>query len=282
MALFQQLPFFNPVSDQLFKNTFCSASLDSVFSRFQVDLMHGSDIVLHFNPRYAGGSEYVVHNTCQYGHWGSEERKYETPFPRGQMFALQILVTQETYKISTNGKPFSEYKHRMPFSHVDSICIGGMVELSLVAFQYPVYYIAIYKNIFHYNQMVPYKSIFCGGVHPGKIFIIQGFLNPGGNRMEISLRHKTGIAFYYSVCLDENVVVCNSYEDGTWGDEERSEVVLLKRGEPMQVTIFSSHDHYKVFVNGEQTHTYSHRFTKLEEIDVLEVSGDVELTFVQP
>uniref|UniRef100_A0A672LJF7 Galectin n=1 Tax=Sinocyclocheilus grahami TaxID=75366 RepID=A0A672LJF7_SINGR len=71
---------------------FCSASLDSVFSRFQVDLMHGSDIVLHFNPRYAGGSEYVVHNTCQYGHWGSEERKYETPFPRGQMFALQILT----------------------------------------------------------------------------------------------------------------------------------------------------------------------------------------------
>uniref|UniRef100_A0A672LQE5 Galectin n=1 Tax=Sinocyclocheilus grahami TaxID=75366 RepID=A0A672LQE5_SINGR len=68
-------------------------------SRFQVDLMHGSDIVLHFNPRYAGGSEYVVHNTCQYGHWGSEERKYETPFPRGQMFALQILVTQETYKV---------------------------------------------------------------------------------------------------------------------------------------------------------------------------------------
>uniref|UniRef100_A0A672LN15 Galectin n=1 Tax=Sinocyclocheilus grahami TaxID=75366 RepID=A0A672LN15_SINGR len=279
MALFQQLPFFNPTVT--FSRPIHGGLLDGMIvtvcgrvsphsSRFQVDLMHGSDIVLHFNPRYAGGSEYVVHNTCQYGHWGSEERKYETPFPRGQMFALQILVTQETYKviISTNGKPFSEYKHRMPFSHVDSICIGGMVELSLVAFQYPV--------------MVPYKSIFCGGVHPGKIFIIQGFLNPGGNRMEISLRHKTGIAFYYSVCLDENVVVCNSYEDGTWGDEERSEVVLLKRGEPMQVTIFSSHDHYKVFVNGEQTHTYSHRFTKLEEIDVLEVSGDVELTFVQP
>uniref|UniRef100_A0A8C2ECI2 Galectin n=1 Tax=Cyprinus carpio TaxID=7962 RepID=A0A8C2ECI2_CYPCA len=65
----------------------------------KVDLMHGSDIVLHFNPRYEGGSEYVVHNTCHYGHWGSEERKYETPFPRAQTFALQILVTQETYKV---------------------------------------------------------------------------------------------------------------------------------------------------------------------------------------
>ncbi|XP_042590922.1 galectin-4-like isoform X2 [Cyprinus carpio] len=277
MALFQQLPFFNPTVP--FNRPIHGGLLEGIIvtvcgrvsphsSRFQVDLMHGSDIVLHFNPRYEGGSEYVVHNTCHYGHWGSEERKYETPFPRAQTFALQILVTQETYKISTNGKPFFEYKHRMPFSHVDSICIGGMVELSLVAFQYPA--------------MVPYKRIFCGGVHPGKIFIIQGFFNPGGNRMEISLRHKTGIAFHCSVCFDENVVECNSYEDGKWENGEKSQVALLKREEPMQVTIFSSCDHYKVFVNGEQTHTYSHRFTKLEEIDVLEVSGDVELTFVQP
>lgn len=49
-----------------------------------------------------------------------------------------------------------------------------------------------------------------------------------------------------------------------------------------QVTIFCSHDHYKVFVNGEETHTFKHRFTELGEIDVLKVSGDMELTFVQP
>lgn len=49
-----------------------------------------------------------------------------------------------------------------------------------------------------------------------------------------------------------------------------------------QVTILCSCDHYKVFVNGEETHTYKHRFTKLGEIDVLEVGGDLELTFVQP
>ncbi len=49
-----------------------------------------------------------------------------------------------------------------------------------------------------------------------------------------------------------------------------------------QVTICSSPDDYEVFFNGEKAHTYSHRFTKLEEIDVLEVSGDVQLSFVQP
>ncbi|XDV16763.1 hypothetical protein PO909_016320, partial [Leuciscus waleckii] len=83
-------------------------------NRFQVDLQCGSDIALHVNPRYDSRA-CVVHNTRQNGKWGSEEREYETPFPRDQLFSVQILVTHESYKISTNGKPFSEYKHRIPF-----------------------------------------------------------------------------------------------------------------------------------------------------------------------
>uniref|UniRef100_A0A8C2DF11 Galectin n=1 Tax=Cyprinus carpio TaxID=7962 RepID=A0A8C2DF11_CYPCA len=73
------IPWFNIVS---------FAPLSSVFSRFQVDLQYVSDIILHFNPRYERGG-YVVHNTLKNGGWGSEERKYENPFPRDQPFALQ-------------------------------------------------------------------------------------------------------------------------------------------------------------------------------------------------
>ncbi|XP_016420316.1 galectin-9-like isoform X3 [Sinocyclocheilus rhinocerous] len=274
MALYQQLPFFNPsvpftrlIQGGLQEGTIitvCGRVLSdadsSLYCRFQVDLKYGSDIALHFNPRYEGGSGYIMHNTLQRGRWGSEERKYETPFPRGQMFALQILVTLSSYKISTNGKPFSEYKHRMPFSWVDRI---------------------------HPHQplgsfTVPYKSIIHGGLQLGKVIIIQGFINPQANRVVISLRHKTGIAFVYSADFDENLVLCNTYGDGKWGKEEQSELMPFKKGQPLQVTVFCSRHQYQVFVNGEQTHTYSHCHTKLEEIDVLEVSGDVQLSFVQP
>lgn len=58
-----------------------------------------ADIALHFNPRYESGSVYVVHNTLQNRIWGSEERKYENPFPSGHPFNLEILVTQDTYKV---------------------------------------------------------------------------------------------------------------------------------------------------------------------------------------
>uniref|UniRef100_A0A672PC32 Galectin n=1 Tax=Sinocyclocheilus grahami TaxID=75366 RepID=A0A672PC32_SINGR len=71
-------------------------------NRFHVNLQCGShsgaDIALHFNPRYESPG-YVVHNTSQSRCWGSEERKYEAPFPQGQTFTLQILVEQDKYKV---------------------------------------------------------------------------------------------------------------------------------------------------------------------------------------
>ncbi|KAK9976960.1 hypothetical protein ABG768_018988 [Culter alburnus] len=130
--------------------------------------------------------------------------------------------------------------------------------------------------------MVPYKSVIPGGLQPGKVIIIHGVISPQANRVVISLRHKHGIAFAYSPRFDENVVVRNTYQDGQWGAEERSELLPYKRGALMQVTIFCSHHQYEVFVNGEKTHTYKHRYTKLEEIDVLDIRGDMQLTFVQP
>lgn len=57
------------------------------------------------------------------------------------------------------------------------------------------------------------------------------------NRVVISLRHKHGIAFAYSPRFDENVVVRNTYQDGQWGAEERSELLPYKRGALMQVGV---------------------------------------------
>lgn len=73
-----------------------------VSCRFHVNLQCGShsgaDVALHFNPRYES-TGYVVNNTYQNRNWGSEERKYESPFPQGQTFTLQILVAQDAYKV---------------------------------------------------------------------------------------------------------------------------------------------------------------------------------------
>uniref|UniRef100_A0A8C1T559 Galectin n=1 Tax=Cyprinus carpio TaxID=7962 RepID=A0A8C1T559_CYPCA len=100
--LTQHWVIFNPAFFRLFTvfsggakkkmNIVSFAPLSSVFSRFQVDLQYVSDIILHFNPRYERGG-YVVHNTFQNVGWGSEEWKYENPFPRDHPFALYAFLS---------------------------------------------------------------------------------------------------------------------------------------------------------------------------------------------
>ncbi|KAI2666944.1 Galectin-4 [Labeo rohita] len=273
MALAQQLPFFNPsvpfttpIQGGLTEGMIITVSGRVLpdADRFSLNLQHGSTVALDLKARYECGLK-IEQDTSQ--KWGSEERKFETSFQRGQLFVLQILVTLGSYKVSTDGKPYSEYKHLVPFKSVDTFHVDGKVELNLVAFQ---------------HAKVPYKSVIHGGLHAGKVIIVQGFIPSQPYRIVISLRHKHGIAFDYSPRFDQNVVVRNTYEDGIWGTEERSEPMPFKKGEPMLVTIFCGQHEYEVFVNGEKAHTYNHRFTKLEEIDVLDIRGDVQLTFVQP
>uniref|UniRef100_A0A671NJC3 Galectin n=1 Tax=Sinocyclocheilus anshuiensis TaxID=1608454 RepID=A0A671NJC3_9TELE len=97
-------------------------------NRFHVDLQNAADVALHFNPRYNSGG-YIVHNSRLNGVWGNEENKAPTPFPRGHLFTLQILITLSSYKVIHS-------RHRMPLTHVDKICMAGMVRPSLIAFQY--------------------------------------------------------------------------------------------------------------------------------------------------
>ncbi|XP_052472719.1 galectin-9-like isoform X2 [Carassius gibelio] len=309
MAFYQQQPFYNPripFSGQIQgglqdgKSIIISGRVLPGANRFHVNLQCGShsgaDIALHFNPRYESPG-YVVHNTCQSRNWGSEERKYESPFPQGQTFTLQILVEQDKYKISTNGRHFMDYRHRVPYTQVDTVSVDGMVELNSIAFQNPAGYIApqagyqpqyamppgcgfpAYPSAPNYT--IPYKTVINGGLYPGKNIVINGVINPNASRITFNLRYRSGIAFHYNPRFDEKVVVRNTNQMENWGPEERSGGLPFQKGQPFQVTISCNPHHYNVFVNGKQAHTYKHRFTMLHEIDILEICGDLQLSLVQ-
>uniref|UniRef100_A0A8C2PSF5 Galectin n=1 Tax=Cyprinus carpio TaxID=7962 RepID=A0A8C2PSF5_CYPCA len=289
MAFYQQQPFYNPripFSGQIQgglqdgKAIIISGRVLPGANRFHVNLQCGShsgaDIALHFNQRYESPG-YVVHNTCQSRCWGSEERKYESPFPQGQPFTLQILVEQDKYKISTNGRHFMDFRHRIPYTQVDTISVDGMVELNSIAFQNPAPYLPPQPAF----PTVPYKTVINGGLYPGKNIVINGVINPSANRITFNLRHRSGIAFHYNPRFDEKVVVRNTNHMEQWGTEERSGGLPFQRGQPFQVSISCNPHHYNVFVNGKQAHTYKHRFTMLNDIDILEICGDLQLTLVQ-
>ncbi|KAK3531652.1 hypothetical protein QTP70_025967 [Hemibagrus guttatus] len=130
------------------------------------------------------------------------------------------------------------------------------------------------------SYSVPYKAIINGGMQPGKNISIQGAVNPQASRFSINLLYRNGIAFHFNPRFDENVVVRNTKTMEAWGSEERFGGMPFHKGQNFQIIISCNPHHYNVFVNGNQVCTYNHRFTRLGEIDVLEVTGDLSLTAV--
>ncbi|XP_051717430.1 galectin-9-like [Ctenopharyngodon idella] len=259
-------PFTGPLQGGLQegKSIIVSGTVLPNANRVHVNLECGDDIALHFNPRYDDGPAYVVLNTLQKGNWGPE-RTGDSFLLQGEPFMLQILVTNQTYKISVNGKHFMDYKHRIPITGVKSMFVNEMVNLDFIAYQKP--------------EVVPYKTLFKNGLQPGKDIVIYGLPNPDCKRIEMNFRHRFGIAFHYLSYFDANVVIRNTFENGAWGKEERSGGVPFKKDELFKVTISCDKDQFTVFVNDQQAHTYKHRFAKLEDIDVFEIYGDLQLIF---
>ncbi|XP_041741899.1 galectin-9 isoform X5 [Coregonus clupeaformis] len=280
--------------------------------RFHVNLQCGSrgnpDIALHFNPRYDGFLDVVICNTMQHSKWGSEEREYPAPMTRGANFTLMFLVNRDSYSMIVNGAHFMEYLHRLSFSRVDTISVDGGVEVQSIAFsnpavtspppqpgylgqthcafsaagfiQAPPPYTAQPPYTPQPSFVVPYKNIMAGGLYPGRNITIQGVVNHNADKFCVNLRFNSGVALHFNPRFNENVVVRNSLLKEQWGPEERTGGMPFYRGQPFTVTIMCDTQCYRVLVNGAQMFSYNHRHFLFQQIDILEVEGDVSLSTV--
>ncbi|KAK6473255.1 galectin-9-like isoform X5 [Huso huso] len=319
MAFCNQQPFYNPsipftgfIQGGLQVGTMITISGRVLpgSERFVVNLQCGShqsprpDIALHFNPRYEGFQEYVVCNTLQNQNWGSEERKYEMPLQRGSSFTLMILVNHNAYKVAVNGNHFLEFNHRLSISSVNTIAVEGGVEVASIIFQNPTPQFAAAQAFppqFAAAQAfpcvlqpapaypappsytVPYKSFVNGGLYPSRTITIQGYVLPTATRFHVNFKYNSLIAFHLNPRLDENTVVRNSLLGEKWGPEERnlSAGMPFARGQAFMMAIVCESHRYSVSVNGKHCFDFSHRVSQLQQINVLEIEGDVTLTAVQ-
>ncbi|XP_036451143.1 galectin-9-like isoform X2 [Colossoma macropomum] len=262
---------------------------------FQCGTVGSADIALHFNPRYSRNSGFVVCNTLQNSSWGTEERSRQMPLPRGSGFILTFLVNRDSYTIIVNGAHFMEYLHRLPVSRVNALSVDGGVEIDSIAFQNPATSCVqqtscvpqlgfLYQAPPPYsppqNYAMPYKTIMQGGLYPGKTIIVQGFINHDADRFCINLRFNSGLAFHFNPRFSENAVVRNSLLQDRWGPEEKTGGMPFYRGQPFSVTIVCDTQCYRIMVNGIQMFTYNHRYFLLQQIDILEVEGNVSLNSV--
>ncbi|XP_037736262.1 galectin-9 isoform X2 [Chelonia mydas] len=275
--------------------------------RFQIDFQCGScpipqaDIAFHFNPRFEEGG-YVVCNTFERQTWGREERKYEMPFFKGHPFEIRVLVKPDSFLVIVNGKHFVEYKHRIPLSKVNNLSVSGGVEVAIISFQdatppgawcprsagitnavFPPTQFAPGSTYSPQTYPVPYHTWILGGLYPSRSFVITGTIPLDADRFHVNLKWGKEIAFHLNPRFPEKTIVRNSFLNQCWGPEERDlpSGMPLSRGQIFTIWILCEARCFMVTVNGHHQFAYNHRVPNLQQIDKLEVEGDVMLTYVQ-
>uniref|UniRef100_A0A8C0GYR2 Galectin n=1 Tax=Chelonoidis abingdonii TaxID=106734 RepID=A0A8C0GYR2_CHEAB len=266
--------------------------------RFRVNFSCGSekgaDIALHFNPRFDSGDK-IVFNSFQHGKWAREEYKHEMPFRRGQHFEMVFSITPESYQIMVNGAPCYEFRHRIPPERVQVVDVDGDLELqSLNVMGGGVSDWGVggagdvglgrSRTAPAPQPHFPYVANFPGGLTSKKTVVVKGFVPQGAKSFSINFKmgYSRDIALHINPRLNERVVVRNSLLNGQWGAEERAlPHNPFQPGQYFDLSIRCGNGRFKVFANGQPLFDYNHRFREFQQIDTLEINGDVVLSYVQ-
>ncbi|XP_029427189.1 galectin-4-like isoform X2 [Rhinatrema bivittatum] len=136
----------------------------------------------------------------------------------------------------------------------------------------------------YYNPPVPYYGNVSGGMSPKRTVIIRGFIPQGANRFHVNFKvsYSGDVALHINPRMTECVVVRNSFLNGAWGPEERDlPNNPFRPGEYFDLSVRCGNYRFKVFMNGQHLFNYEHRFRNFQQIDAIEVDGNVVLSYVQ-
>ncbi|XP_077141591.1 galectin-4-like [Ranitomeya variabilis] len=289
--------------------------------RFAINFInYSNDIAFHFNPRFDEGNV-IVCNTMQSNSWGSEERKSHMPFHRNGYFDIAIQVMGHAFQVTVNGQYLLEYRHRLSYQSIQSLQITGDLNISCVTFSPsvqmspapPPYTPGYAQNSFVppiygaqmipsmaappvfgankpqrapmtvYNPVMPFQAAFQNnfGKH-GKV-LITGNISYGADRFHVNLLNSRtrNIHLHIAPRFNEGVLVRNTQDRGAWGPEERQiSFMPFHPGQSFQMEIKNEGGSFGVYSNGTKIFNFVHRLP-FNQIDMIEVGGDVVLTFVQ-
>ncbi|XP_038238248.1 LOW QUALITY PROTEIN: galectin-4-like [Dermochelys coriacea] len=133
------------------------------------------------------------------------------------------------------------------------------------------------------NPVVPIPSGIPGNIAQDRKITIMGNVPFHANSFYVNLKNSmTGnIALHSHPRLKEKALVRNTQSHGTWGSEERHVAILpFVPGQAFQMEIMNTRNCYQVSVNGLRVFDYVHRIPA-NQVDQLQIAGDVTLSFVQ-
>uniref|UniRef100_F7G6K8 Galectin n=1 Tax=Ornithorhynchus anatinus TaxID=9258 RepID=F7G6K8_ORNAN len=133
------------------------------------------------------------------------------------------------------------------------------------------------------STVMPYSTPILGGLYPSKAIIISGTVLPHATRFHINLRRGGDVAFHLNPRFNENTIVRNTQVGQSWGTEERNMNFLMpfSPGQMFTMYILCENHCFKVIVNGQHLFDYTHRLLDFQNINQLEIGGDIHVTHVR-
>ncbi|XP_048178106.1 galectin-4 [Corvus hawaiiensis] len=277
-----------------------------------------ADVALHLNPRFSG--DVAVLNSRRGGCWGDEQRRELHPLCPGGPFEIVISVTPEGYRILVNGTFFDEFPHRLPPEQVAAVTVDGTwsctrprswararvphvsrvpkvglggPQVGLGGPQDMPQITPIYPNcnLPVMGQPPTFHPTGCPSSPPSRGALPQenhrhhGLHPHDAGRFHINLRAGPGgdVVLHLNPRMDEGgAVVRNAFLGGCWGEEERDISCChpFQRGRYFDLSIRCGNHRFKVFAEGQPLLEFRHRVPCGPHVDVLEIEGDVVLSYV--
>ncbi|KFM82080.1 Galectin-4, partial [Stegodyphus mimosarum] len=135
-----------------------------------------------------------------------------------------------------------------------------------------------------YPTQVPYRGPIPGGLHDGKLVEIKGTVPYGADVFEINfltgLDPRSDRPLHISVRMHGRIVVRNSYEMNTWGNEERHGIFPFVSGREFTVMIMVDPVCYRIAVNGQHCWEFHHRIS-YTRVSSIYIDGSVRIERIE-
>ncbi|KAK2162569.1 hypothetical protein LSH36_96g05017 [Paralvinella palmiformis] len=272
------------------------------------------DVVMHVGVRF--GQNVVIRNHCVDGQWFEEEKSGGLgKLEKGKHFECLLMVCDKFFKIAFNGQHHSEFAHRLPYKQITHLLIEGGVQIDSLLIQAgpesrPQLQSSSMPLVTYchqppasgdqvcteqkmsgypplYGLPVPHRDEIQGGLKPSTVIYISGIPSKRPKQFVIDLRPvplfgQVDKALHFKVQMKEKVIVLNTFEDGKWGEELRiTERFPFQGGVHYDLVFLCTKEGFKVSVNNVHLTDYKHRMTKLETINMIEVSGATKLIHIR-
>ncbi|XP_036623068.1 galectin-9-like isoform X2 [Trichosurus vulpecula] len=138
---------------------------------------------------------------------------------------------------------------------------------------------------FYHNPVIPFSGPIHGGLQDGHEVFVNGLVLPvGGTRFSVNFQcgpNDSNIAFHFNPRFEKGgFVVCNTKQNGSWGQEERKMQMPFQMGAPFDICFQVHNSAFEVIVNGSYFVQYQHRIP-FHRVDTITIQGIVKVSYVK-